>query len=71
MHEVFEGNTFEGHSMLDILKRFQQRVGEHCKAVIVADAVRARPIAAINKVSSKGFNKKSTAPYFMPALLRE
>lgn len=24
--------------MLDILKRFQQRVGEHCKPVIVADA---------------------------------
>lgn len=38
MHEVFEGNTFEGHTMLEILKRFQQRVGEHCKPVIVADA---------------------------------
>ncbi|MCD8516441.1 MAG: IS1634 family transposase [Burkholderiaceae bacterium] len=38
MHEVFEGNTFEGHTMLAILKRFQQRVGEHCKPVIVADA---------------------------------
>jgi transposase len=24
--------------MLEILKRFQQRVGEHCKPVIVADA---------------------------------
>ena len=38
MHEVFEGNTFEGHTMLEILKRFQQRVGEDCKPVIVADA---------------------------------
>ena len=38
MHEVFEGNTFEGHTMLEILKRFQLRVGEHCKPVIVADA---------------------------------
>lgn len=38
MHEVFEGNTFEGNTMLEILKRVQQRVGEHCKPVIVADA---------------------------------
>lgn len=38
MHEVFEGNTFEGHTMLAILKRFQQRVGVDCKPVIVADA---------------------------------
>ncbi len=38
MHEVFEGNTFEGHTMLEILKRFQQRVGADCKPVIVADA---------------------------------
>lgn len=37
MHEVFEGNTFEGHTMLAILKRFQGRVGE-TKPVIVADA---------------------------------
>jgi transposase len=38
MHEVFEGNTFEGHTMLAILKRFEQRVGSQCKPVIVADA---------------------------------
>jgi hypothetical protein len=37
MHEVFEGNTFEGHTMLEILERFRQRVGE-TKPVIVADA---------------------------------
>jgi len=37
MHKVFEGNTFEGNTMLDILHRFQQRVGE-TKPVIVADA---------------------------------
>lgn len=37
MHEVFEGNTFEGHTMLDIVRRFQQRVGQ-AKPVIVADA---------------------------------
>ena len=37
MHEVFEGNTFEGHTMLAILKRFQERVGK-TKPVIVADA---------------------------------
>ncbi len=37
MHEVFEGNTFEGHTMLDVVHRFQARVGE-TKPVIVADA---------------------------------
>ncbi len=37
MHEVFEGNTFDGHTMLAILKRFQERVGK-TKPVIVADA---------------------------------
>jgi len=37
MHEVFEGNTFEGHTMLAIVHRFQERVGE-TKPVIVADA---------------------------------
>lgn len=38
MHEVFEGKTFEGHTMLKIIERFQQRVGKECKPVIVADA---------------------------------
>ena len=37
MHEVFEGNTFEGHTMLAVLRRFQERVGD-VKPVIVADA---------------------------------
>lgn len=37
MHEVFEGNTFEGHTMLEIVRRFQQRFGE-AKPIIVADA---------------------------------
>ena len=37
MHEVFEGNTFEGHTMLAIVHRFQERV-EKTKPVIVADA---------------------------------
>jgi transposase len=37
MHEVFEGNTFEGKTMLKIIQRFQERVGE-TKPVIVADA---------------------------------
>lgn len=37
MHEVFEGNTFEGHTMLGVLHRFQDRVGG-AKPVIVADA---------------------------------
>src|SRR5690606_1164665 len=37
MHEVFEGNTFEGHTMLEIVGKFQKRVGQ-AKPVIVADA---------------------------------
>ena len=37
MHEVFEGNTFEGKTMLAVVHRFQERVGE-TKPVIVADA---------------------------------
>ena len=37
MHEVFEGNTFEGKTMLKVIQRFQERVGD-AKPVIVADA---------------------------------
>jgi transposase len=37
MHKVFEGNTFEGHTMLEVLHRFQARFGA-AKPVIVADA---------------------------------
>lgn len=37
MHEVFKGNTFEGHTMLDIVKQFQKRHAE-TKPIIVADA---------------------------------
>jgi len=37
MHEVFEGNTFEGKTMLKVIHRFQERVGG-TKPVIVADA---------------------------------
>lgn len=37
MHEVFEGNTFEGKTMLKVIHRFQERVGE-TKPIIVADA---------------------------------
>jgi transposase len=37
MHEVYKGNTFEGHTMLDIIKKFQKRHA-NAKPVIVADA---------------------------------
>lgn len=53
MHEVFEGNTFEGHTMLQILKRFEQRVGNHCKPVIVADA------AMLSKENMQRLNEQS------------
>ena len=50
MHEVFEGKTFEGYTMLKILERFQSRVGSHCKPVIVADAamLSAENMASLN-----------------------
>lgn len=36
-HEVYKGNTFEGHTMLEIVKRFQERHRD-AKPIIVADA---------------------------------
>jgi transposase len=37
MHEVYKGNTFEGHTMLDVIKKFQKRHA-NAKPIIVADA---------------------------------
>lgn len=37
IHEVFKGNTFEGHTMLSVVKSFQLRYGTE-KPIIVADA---------------------------------
>jgi transposase len=37
MHEVYKGNTFEGHTMLSVIKQFQQRHAD-TKPIIVADA---------------------------------
>lgn len=37
MHEVYKGNTFEGHTMLEIVKQFQKRHTK-TKPIIVADA---------------------------------
>ena len=54
MHEVFEGNTFEGHTMLEILKRFQQRVGVDCQPVIVADAAMLST-ENMHKLSEQGY----------------
>lgn len=36
-HEVYKGNTFEGHTMLEVVKRFQ-RYHKDTKPIIVADA---------------------------------
>ncbi len=36
-HEIYKGNTFEGHTMLDVVKEFQKR-HTSSKPVIVADA---------------------------------
>jgi transposase len=37
MHEVYKGNTFEGHTMLSVIKQFQKRHTK-TKPIIVADA---------------------------------
>lgn len=37
MHEVYKGNTFEGHTMLSVVKQFQKR-HTNAKPIIVADA---------------------------------
>ena len=37
IHEVFKGNTFEGHTMLSVLKQFQEQHNTE-KPIIVADA---------------------------------
>ena len=37
MHEVYKGNTFEGHTFLDVVKTFQSQNPES-KPIIVADA---------------------------------
>jgi transposase len=37
MHEVFKANKFEGHTMLDVVKKFQKS-NIDTKPVVVADA---------------------------------
>lgn len=37
MHEVYKGNTFEGHTMLDVIRKFQKR-HVNAKPIVVADA---------------------------------
>lgn len=37
MHEVYKGNKFEGHTMLDVIKQFQKHHAE-AKPIVVADA---------------------------------
>jgi len=36
-HEIYKGNTFEGHTMLEVVKRFQER-HKDTKPIVVADA---------------------------------
>lgn len=37
-HEVYQGNTFEGHTMLSVVTKFQQRHRGGVKPIVVADA---------------------------------
>ena len=36
-YEVYEGNKFEGHTLIDILKKFQEKFNLSSKPVVVAD----------------------------------
>ena len=36
-HEIYKGNTFEGHTMLDVIKQFRER-HKDVKPIVVADA---------------------------------
>lgn len=36
-HDIYKGNTFEGHTMLEVVKRFQER-HKGAKPIVVADA---------------------------------
>ncbi|MGJ0353741.1 transposase, partial [Aliarcobacter cryaerophilus] len=36
-YEVYEGNKFEGHTLVDILKKFQEKFNLSLKPVVVAD----------------------------------
>ena len=36
-YEVYEGNKFEGHTLIDILKKFQEKFNLSLKPVVVAD----------------------------------
>lgn len=53
MHEVYKGNTFEGHTMLSIVKQFQQRHVE-TKPIIVADAAMLSR-ENLNALESEGY----------------
>lgn len=50
MHEVFRGNTFEGHTMLKVVESFQERYGTD-KPIIVADA------AMLSQENREGLDK--------------
>lgn len=54
MHQVFEGNTFEGHTMLEVVDRFQARFGQS-KPVIVADAAMLSQ-ANMKQLEDKGYH---------------
>ncbi len=36
-YEVYEGNKYEGHTLIDILEKFQHKFNLSCKPIVVAD----------------------------------
>jgi transposase len=68
-HEVYKGNTFEGHTMLEVVKQFQERHTE-VKPIIVADAamLSQENMAALEKDGYQyivGARLANTSPSFI------
>lgn len=61
IHEVFKGNTFEGHTMLAVLKKFQEQHNTN-KPIIVADA------AMLSKIN-RTLLEEEGYPYIVAARL--
>ena len=75
IHEVFKGNTFEGHTMLTVLKKFQKQ-HKTDKPIIVADAAM---LSKINRSSLEeegyqyivGARLANTKPAFLKQLYNQ
>jgi transposase len=52
-HEIFKGNTFEGHTMLEVVREFQ-KIHQDTKPIIVADAAMLS-LENLEKLAAEGY----------------